>query len=397
MNAGDTAHVSSRALPAKEPSDSPQDDAREGLPSPARLTSSSCTKHGENHEPVSTDDSDYLHPGLAASLEASLRYARHGLSPDEDNGASPQADDAAAVTPPEDNAAESSDVPTLNSSDAKLSPAFGAKPDARDSDNEKEEEEEEDYGLGRPMSLREHLKELRKRVFKAFLLSIVGFIACYPFAQDIFSLLLTPLTKVLPNEGRLIYTSPPEAFFIYMKVAFMAGIFLTSPLIFYQIWAFVAPGLYKEEKIYILPIAFFSSLFFICGGLFCYFVTFPFAFEFFMSYSTDPIVAMPGLDETLSFVLHFLFAFGLVFELPLFVFFLSRLGIITADMMRKARRYAILANFIVAAVLTPPDVLSQLLMACPLILLYEISIIIAVVFGKKRTEQAVQADAVQNK
>ncbi len=274
-------------------------------------------------------------------------------------------------------------------------PAVGDDNDEEEDDEDEEEEDgddkdeaEDDSGLARPMSLRDHLVELRKRITRAFLWMVVGFIACYPVAEEIFKLLFAPLTRVLPNAGRLIYTSPPEAFFTYMKVAFVAGIFLASPMIFYQIWAFIAPGLYKEEKAHVVPVAIFSALFFICGGAFCYFVAFPFAFEFFMSYSTDLIVAMPALSETLSFVLQLLLAFGLIFELPLFVFFLARLGIVTAAMMRKFRRYSILANVIIAAILTPPDVMSQMLMAGPLILLYEFSILIAAVFGKKKPEPA---------
>ena len=271
----------------------------------------------------------------------------------------------------------------------------GVPPAAGDEDDDGEEDDDEDEdgedaasGLDKPMTLRDHLVELRKRISRAFLWMLVGFIACYPFAEEIFAFLFKPLTRVLPDAGRLIYTSPPEAFFTYMKVAFVAGIFLSSPLIFYQIWAFIAPGLYKEEKAHVVPVAVFSALFFICGGAFCYFVAFPFAFEFFMSYSTGVIVAMPSLNETLSFVLQLLLAFGLIFELPLFVFFLARLCIVTADMMRKFRRYSILANVIVAAILTPPDVMSQMLMAGPLILLYEISILIAAAFGKKKPEPA---------
>ena len=399
---------------------------------------------GEKPDTATPDDGGYMHPGLAASLSASLAYAQHGLRPDAE-----QADQAAESndTPHSDEAikkAAADAVRSVTAGDApddqlqqeKKRPFDGAGPapasdasdpgqtgstknapavaesavpasasgggagggdddddeeeedEEEDDDEDEEEEEEEDSDLGRPMTLRDHLNELRKRVTWAFLWVIVGFIACYPFAEELFKLLLAPLTKVLPSAGRLIYTSPPEAFFVYMKVAFVAGLFVTSPLVFYQIWAFVAPGLYKEEQVDIVPIAFFSALCFICGGAFCYFVAFPFAFEFFMSYSTDIIVAMPALDETLGFVLQLLLAFGLIFELPLFVFFLARLGIVTAAMMRKFRRYAILANVIIAAILTPPDVMSQMLMAGPLLLLYELSVLIAAFFGKKTEEPA---------
>ena len=172
-----------------------------------------------------------------------------------------------------------------------------------------------------------------------------------------------------------------------MKVAFVAGVFVACPFLFYQIWAFIAPGLYEEEKKYIIPLALSSALFFILGGVFCYFGVFPFAFEFFMSYSTDNIVAMLSIDEYLSFALKMVLAFGLIFEMPLFSFFLARMGLITAQKMREVRKYAILAIFVVAAILTPPDVVSQLLMAMPMLLLYEISILVAAAFGRKKKEK----------
>lgn len=405
----------------------------------AELDSKLGKRAEKTPEAAPGDDSGYIHPGLAASLSASLAYARQGLrqedepekgekdgtpglgqteaSASEKNAAAHCPVSAAAAMPTESGVeglaanaqADAGKDAQENSQGGEKKPPFddagpapapsavpavgaGAPAAVADDEEEDEEEEEEDEDdddeeedvHDRPMTLRDHLNELRKRVFYAFLWSLAGFIGCYPFAEDLFKLLLAPLTKVMPSASRLIYTSPPEAFFIYMKVAFVAGLFATSPLVFYQVWAFVAPGLYKEEKVYIIPIAFFSALCFICGGAFCYFVAFPFAFEFFMSYSTDMIVAMPSITETLGFVLQLLLAFGLIFELPLFVFFLARLGIVTADLMRRMRRYAILANVIIAAILTPPDVMSQMLMACPLLLLYEISILIAVIFGKKK-------------
>lgn len=253
---------------------------------------------------------------------------------------------------------------------------------AEDDEAEDEDEEDED----KPMTLRDHFTELRKRLFWCFAFAILGFAICYPFAQEIFTILVHPLDAALPAGSKFQYTAAHEAFFTFMKVAFIAGIFLTSPFIFYQIWAFIAPGLYDSEKMFVVPVSIASAIFFIGGGAFCYFVVFPFAFEFFMQYSNDRIIAMPTLNESFGFVLQMLVAFGLVFELPLFVFFLARLGVVTADFLRKTRRYAILVIVIVAAILTPPDVISQMLMAAPLYLLYEFSIFIAQVFGKKKPE-----------
>ncbi|MCL1939885.1 MAG: twin-arginine translocase subunit TatC [Desulfovibrionaceae bacterium] len=264
--------------------------------------------------------------------------------------------------------------------------------DDDDDEDEEEEEGEEDSG-DRPMTLRDHLNELRKRLMRSFIIIVAGFLICWPFAEThIFPFLFEPLVQVMPEGSKLIFTSPPEAFFTYMKIAFVAGIFLTSPLVFYQIWAFIAPGLYKEEKVYILPVAFFSALFFISGAAFCYYVVFDFIFTFFMSYNQGVVQAMPKLNESLTFVLQLLLAFGLVFELPLFVFFLARLGLITAEKLRAFRRYAVLLSVIVGALLTPPDVISQLLMAAPLLVLYEISIIIAATFGKKKKEEPASED-----
>ncbi|MDR0826938.1 MAG: twin-arginine translocase subunit TatC [Desulfovibrio sp.] len=260
------------------------------------------------------------------------------------------------------------------------------KPD-RD-EGEKDEDAADEDPKNEGMTLRDHLKDLRSCLFKSFLWLIAGFCICYPFHEELFTLLFRPLIAVLPEGGKLVYLSPPEAFFTYMKVTLAAGLFVASPMVFYHLWAFIAPGLYREEKLYILPVAFFSAFFFISGGLFCYFVVFDLAFTFFMSYNKGYVQAMPALDETLSFVLQFLLAFGVVFEMPLFAFFLSRIGIVTADSLRRFRRYAILIIVIVAAILTPPDVASQLLMAGPMILLYEIGIIIAALFGKKSKKEA---------
>ena len=272
-------------------------------------------------------------------------------------------------------------------------PAQEEAPDADEGEDEGNEPDDEDEDEeDKPMTLRDHFTELRKRLFWCFAFAIVGFAICYPFAQEIFTILVHPLDAALPAGSKFQYTAAHEAFFTFMKVAFIAGIFLTSPFIFYQIWAFIAPGLYDSEKMFVVPVSIASAVFFIGGGAFCYFVVFPFAFEFFMQYSNDRIIAMPTLNESFGFVLQMLVAFGLVFELPLFVFFLARLGVVTADFLRKTRRYAILVIVIVAAILTPPDVISQALMAAPLYLLYEFSILVAQVFGKKKPEEEADED-----
>ena len=255
-------------------------------------------------------------------------------------------------------------------------------PKKKDSDEEEDEDEfDEDEA---PMSLMGHLNELRRRLFRMVIIVILGFVAFYGVAEYLYAYLSAPLQAQLPEGSKLIYTSPAGAFFTYMKVALVASLFGTSPITFYQVWAFIAPGLYKEEKRAVLPLAFFSSVFFIAGAAFCFFMVFPIAFKFFMGFATDTIVPMISVEEYLGFALKLLIAFGVVFEMPLFAYFLSRFGILSPDFMRRQRRYAILLIFIVAAILTPPDVFSQCLMAMPMLLLYEVSIYVSAMAYRKK-------------
>jgi sec-independent protein translocase protein TatC len=232
-----------------------------------------------------------------------------------------------------------------------------------------------------------HLEELRKRIIVCLIAVAAGFLLTYNFAEEIFTLLVKPLQKELPSESWLIFTGLTEAFVVYLKIAFFAGLILASPVILWEIWCFVAPGLYDYEKKYVFPFVISASLLFFTGVIFCYLVVFPFSFKFFMSYSTDMLKPLPAMKEYLSFSFQMLLAFGVIFELPIFVLFLAKIGIVTERMLRQQRKFAIVAIFIVAAILTPPDVFSQCLMAAPLLILYEISIIVAKVFGKKSTVQ----------
>ena len=232
-----------------------------------------------------------------------------------------------------------------------------------------------------------HLEELRKRLIICACAVGLGFLVSYFFAEQIFTVLVMPLKEVLPPDSLLIFTALPEAFFAYLKLAFFTGIFLASPVLLWEIWCFVAPGLYDQEKKYVYPFVIFSTLFFVAGVSFGYFVVFPIAFKFFMGYSSELIKPLPSVKEYLSFACKMLLAFGIVFELPLFVFFLAKIGIVNEKMLRTQRKYAILGIFITAALITPPDVVSQILMALPLIILYEISIFVAKYFGKKGEEE----------
>ncbi len=233
------------------------------------------------------------------------------------------------------------------------------------------------------LPLTSHLAELRKRLILSFVSVGVGFILCYAFSQNLFDLLSRPLLKMMPSGSTLIFTSVAEAFFTYMKVAFIAGLMLASPFVLFQIWAFVAPGLYRHEKRYVIPFVTAGSFFFILGILFAYFIAIPVGFRFLLGYATDFIKPMPSMKEYLSFSIKFLLAFGLVFEFPVVLVLLARIGVVDASMMARHRKYAILLIFIFAAVMTPPDIISQLLMAIPLLGLYELSILLSKIFGKK--------------
>lgn len=231
-----------------------------------------------------------------------------------------------------------------------------------------------------------HLEELRKRIVISAISVGVGFAISYGFKEKLFQILLRPLLSVMKTGDKLIFTGLPEAFFTYLKVAFLSGLLLSTPIILYQFWMFVAPGLYRKEKRLMFPIIILSSFFFLGGSLFGYFVVFPFGFKFFLSFASETIQPLPSMKEYLSFSAKLLLAFGLVFELPLVLTFLSRLGIISVEFLKKNRKYALLLFFVGSAILTPPDVVTQVMMALPLMVLYEISIIGARFFGKNKSK-----------
>lgn len=228
-----------------------------------------------------------------------------------------------------------------------------------------------------------HLEELRKRLITCFVAVGIGFAVSYGFKEKLFQILTQPLISVMKQGETLIYTGLPEAFFTFLKVSFLAGLMLASPVIIYQFWMFIAPGLYDREKKLLVPIVFLSSIFFVGGALFGYFIVFPYGFDFFLGFATETIRPMPSMKEYLSFSAKLLLAFGLVFELPLVITFLAKLGIVGVPFLKKNRKYALLLFFVGAAILTPPDVVTQVMMALPLMVLYEISIIGARIFGRK--------------
>jgi sec-independent protein translocase protein TatC len=228
-----------------------------------------------------------------------------------------------------------------------------------------------------------HLKELRDRLMASIIAVAAAFVITYYFKERIFEFLMKPFIKVMPAGSSFIFTGVTEAFITYFKMSVVAALFLAAPVILYQFWMFVAPGLYEKEKKYVYPFIFFGSICFICGALFCYYVVMPYLFRFFVSYAAEFIIPMPDLKQYMSLALKLIVIFGIMFQLPLVVFYLARAGIISHRLLSSKRRYAILGIFIVGAIVTPPDVASQLILAVPLWGLYELSIIITRIFGKK--------------
>ncbi len=236
-----------------------------------------------------------------------------------------------------------------------------------------------------------HLAELRSRLIKCFLALGAGFLLCYAFKETLFDILVYPLMRVMPEGGKLIFTAIPEAFFTYFKVALLAGAIVASPVLFYQFWMFVAPGLYRHERRLLGPLIVITTVFFLGGALFGYFVVFPFGFRFLLSFGTDYIRTLPSMREYLAFATKLLFIFGLLFELPVVLTCLSWVGILSVESLRRNRRYAIVGAFVVAAFLTP-DVVSMILMAVPLMVLYELSVTAARILARRKARQAAAAE-----
>lgn len=246
------------------------------------------------------------------------------------------------------------------------------------------------------MPLLEHLIELRTRLMRSVVAVLVLFFISYYFSQDIYEFLGQPLVDAFASQGltgrRFIFTAPHEAFFTYIKVSFFAALFIGFPYISAQIWMFVAPGLYQHEKKAFLPFLVMTPVLFFLGGAMAYYFVFPMAWKFFISFETAgaaghmAVQLETKVSEYLSLVMQLIFAFGLCFELPVLLTLLGRVGIIGSKGMREKRRYAIVGAFVAAAVLTPPDVISQVGLALPVILLYEISILSVRLVEKKRAQ-----------
>jgi len=248
------------------------------------------------------------------------------------------------------------------------------------------------------MSLTEHLSELRGRILKSLAALSIAFVLIFNYSEILFKLLTFPLSTELAISLSKPYflvkhkTAPPlvffavgEAFWMHLKISFVTALIASLPVIFYQLWSFIAPGLHPKEKKYVVPFVFFATFLFLLGSLFCFAIVLPFAITFLLGYKTAAFTPMLSIEKYVDFCLKFILAFGGIFELPLVIIFLARFGIVSPQTLAKQRKYAVLFSFIAAAVLTPtPDAFNQTLMAVPIIILYEIGILVARIIYRKR-------------
>ncbi|BCX79668.1 twin-arginine translocase subunit TatC [Campylobacter sp. 19-13652] len=243
--------------------------------------------------------------------------------------------------------------------------------------------------------LRPHLAELRKRLGISVAAVMIAFVACFSFWNPILDFMTAPLKAVLPAGSNIIFTEVQEPFFTAMKVAFFTGLVASLPVIFWQFWLFVAPGLYENEKKYVIPFVISASIMFACGAAFCYYVVTPLGFKFLINFGGELFTALPKIGDYVGFFTKLVIAFGVAFELPVLTFFLAKLGLVDDEALKKFFKYAVVIIFIFSAIMTPPDVLSQFLMAFPLMGLYGLSILIAKLVKKEeeKEEQAQNEDA----
>ena len=248
---------------------------------------------------------------------------------------------------------------------------------------EKKDEEDKLDDPANDQPLMAHLIELRERTVKAAISVLIVFVAMSPFMKEIFDWLSKPLMGALPDGAKLLSTGVVAPFMVPLKVTLFCAFVVALPYVLYQFWAYIAPALYKREKRLALPVSVASVLMFAVGMAYCYFVVFRMVFQFIAGFSPDSVNFAPDIDSYFSFVITMFFAFGLTFEVPIFVMVLNRVGMASAKRLKKIRPYVIVGAFVVAAIFTPPDVLSQLLLALPLVVLYEFGIVLVKVFGRK--------------
>ena len=240
-----------------------------------------------------------------------------------------------------------------------------------------------------------HLTELRSRLVKSIIYLFIFFVICYFFAEDIYSFLVQPYAEAVKDDEvnrRLIFTALHETFITYLKVAFFAAMFISSPLILIQIWKFIAPGLYKNEKRALLPYLIATPTLFLLGGMLVYYLVMPLAIKFFLSFETSaqinslPIQLEAKVNEYLSLIMRLIFAFGISFQLPVLLTLLARVGFVDSEYLKKRRKYVIVIIFILAAILTPPDPITQIGLGIPLLILYELSILSVKIVEKRKKD-----------
>jgi len=236
-----------------------------------------------------------------------------------------------------------------------------------------------------------HLVELRTRLMHAVIAVLLVFVCLFPWASDLYTILAHPLLAKLPKGGQMIATDVTTPFFVPLKVALMSAFLITLPYILYQIWRFVAPGLYAHEKRLVWPLIIASTILFFCGMAFAYFVVFPVVFGFITSSAPQGVAVMTDIDKYLSFVLTMFMAFGITFQVPVAVVLSVRMGFVTVEKLREARPYVVVGAFVVGAIFTPPDVVSQSMLAVPLWFLYEAGILVAAWVGQRKVEEETEA------
>jgi sec-independent protein translocase protein TatC len=253
--------------------------------------------------------------------------------------------------------------------------------------------DEDDDGAAGKMSFLEHLDELRKRIVRSCLAIAFGVLATFYWIQQIFDFILAPTRKALPPGVKLIYTEPGEAFSLYITIALIAGVIVAAPFIMYQVWMFIAPGLYSNEKRLAIPFVLFTTIGFVLGAAFNHYVAFPFMMAFFASFNTADLAFMPKLEDVFGLYSKMLVGMGLVFQMPTIVFFLAKMKLVTARFLLAQFKYAFLIIFIIAAVITPTgDMMTQTIFAAPMIGLYFLSIIIAFVVNPRSKATARELD-----
>jgi sec-independent protein translocase protein TatC len=248
---------------------------------------------------------------------------------------------------------------------------------------------EDELETGARMSFLDHLDELRKRLLVAVGAVFVGFLISFAFIERLVDFIMVPLAGMLASGATLIYTEPTEAFILYLKIAALSGLLIAAPIVMWQVWLFIAPGLYTREKRFAVPFVVLTTICFLAGAVFSHYLVFPWAWKFLASFSNEYMVFTPKIAPVFSLYVKMILSFALIFQMPTVVFFLARMGLVSARFLLRNIKYAVLIIFIAAAVLTPTgDVVTQSLMAAPMMVLYLISILIAWIFGKKKRAAA---------